>query len=269
MRCSTKYVGLDVHQATTLATVRQASGKIIARSVLPTEETAVLEFFASMRGAVHVAFEEGTQAQWLHDLLSPRVARVVVCNRRGTPRQGNKGDRVDSAVLSDLLRSGQLRSVYHGRTDRLVLKELTRSYENLVEDSVRAMLRMKALFRARAIRTPGTQVYEPQSRGSWLDRLPDRGCRFRAEALAAELDLMRRRGRLGCGRAHRLDHSTGDDTQCQKRIPSERTTIFPAPLALSRELRNSLTSSNPTPSSLSRRSPSALEKNVLSTDTLR
>jgi len=77
MRCSTKYVGLDVHQATTIATVRESSGKVIARSILPTEEAALLEFFAGMRGAVHVAFEEGTQAQWLHDLLSPRVARVV------------------------------------------------------------------------------------------------------------------------------------------------------------------------------------------------
>jgi len=83
MRCSTKYVGLDVHQATTVATVRESSGKIIARSILPTEEAALLEFFAGMRGAVHVAFEEGTQAQWLHDLLSPRVARVVVCGLLG------------------------------------------------------------------------------------------------------------------------------------------------------------------------------------------
>jgi hypothetical protein len=36
MRSSTKYLGLDVHQATTVATVREASGNIIARSILPT-----------------------------------------------------------------------------------------------------------------------------------------------------------------------------------------------------------------------------------------
>ena len=192
MRCSTKYVGLDVHQATTVATVRESTGKIIARSILPTEEAALLEFFAAMRGAIHVAFEEGTQAQWLHDLLSPRVARVVVCDRRGTPRQGNKGDQVDSAQLSELLRTGQLRSVYHGRADRRDLKELTRTYDNLIEDSVRAMLRMKALFRARAIRTPGRQVYEAETRERWLARLSERGCRFRADTLAAELDLLRR-----------------------------------------------------------------------------
>ena len=76
MRCAAKYVGFDVHQATTLATMRRSSGKIIAQSILPTEEAALLEFVAGMRGTIHVAFEEGTQAQWLPDLLSPRVARV-------------------------------------------------------------------------------------------------------------------------------------------------------------------------------------------------
>ena len=52
------------------------------------------------RGA-RCALEEGTQAQWLHDLLSPRVSRVLVCDRLGAPKQGNKGDQVDSAQLAD------------------------------------------------------------------------------------------------------------------------------------------------------------------------
>ena len=55
---------------------------------------------------------------------------------------------MNAGELADLLRSGRLRAVYHGGSDRLVLKELTRTYENLVEDSVHAMLRMNALFRA-------------------------------------------------------------------------------------------------------------------------
>ena len=42
MRCSTKYVGLDVHQATTISAVRDGNGKIIAQSILPTEEAALL-----------------------------------------------------------------------------------------------------------------------------------------------------------------------------------------------------------------------------------
>src|SRR3970040_1192622 len=88
MKRSTKYVALDVHQATTVASVREESGRVIARTILPTEAPALLEFFGGMRGAIHVAFEEGTQAQWLHELLVPRVGRGGVCERRGAPRQG-------------------------------------------------------------------------------------------------------------------------------------------------------------------------------------
>jgi len=191
MKRTTKYVALDVHQATTVASVREERGRVIARSVLPTEGPVLEEFFRGMRGTVHVAFEEGTQAQWLHDLVTPLVHRVVVCDRRGEPRQGNKGDQLDADRLSELLRCGGLRAVYHGGSRHADLKELTRAYRNLVEDSTRVMLRLKALFRARGIRTPGTAVYQARHRAQWQAQLPDRGVRFRAETLYAELDVLR------------------------------------------------------------------------------
>src|SRR3990170_4027299 len=63
MKRTTKYVGLDVHQASTVASVREEGGRVIARSVLPTEAGPIVEYVRGMRGAIHVAFEEGTQAQ--------------------------------------------------------------------------------------------------------------------------------------------------------------------------------------------------------------
>src|SRR6266545_1139065 len=190
MKRTTKYVALDVHQATTVASVREDSGRVIARSVLPTDGGAIMEFVRGMRGAVHVTFEEGTQAQWLHDLLAPLADRVVVCDRRGALRHGNKGDHVDADQLAELLRRGGLRAVYHGSAHRAGLKELTRTYQNLVEDSTRVMLRLKALFRARGIQTLGKRIYHPRSRGTWLVKLTDRGVRFRAETLCVELDVL-------------------------------------------------------------------------------
>ena len=190
MKRTTKYVALDVHQATTVASVREENGRVIARSVLPTDGSALTEFFRGMRGAIHVAFEEGTQAQWLHDLLAPRVDRVVVCDQRGRLRPGNNDDRRDADELSEQLRRGGLRAVYHGGGTDAGLKELTRGYQNLVEDTTRVMLRLKALFRARAIRTPGKGVYHPMRRAQWLAQLPAGGARVRAETLWAELDTL-------------------------------------------------------------------------------
>ena len=103
MKRNSKYVGLDVHQAMTAVTVRGEGGRVIVRSVIETSERAITEFFNALGGAVHVAFEEGTQAQWLYDLLSPRFDRVIVCDVRGSKRSGNKGDRVDADDLSEQL----------------------------------------------------------------------------------------------------------------------------------------------------------------------
>lgn len=191
MKRGTKYVALDVHKSMTAVSVRESGGRVIARSMIPTEQAALVEFFGGLRGTTHVALEEGTQAQWLHDLLVPIVDRVIVCDRRGKTRQGNKSDQVDADELSELLRLGALRAVYHGSPDRTVLRELTRTYQNVVEDSTRVKLRLKALFRARAIKAPGRGVYHPRNRAEWLAKLPDRGVRYRAEVLYTQLDVLR------------------------------------------------------------------------------
>jgi transposase len=182
------FVGLDVHQSTTVASVRDESGKVVMSATVPTTEKAIVALLRSWL-RVHVAFEEGTQAQWLHDVLSDQVERVVVCNLRGKGVLANKDDRIDADHLSEQLRLGGLRAVFHGAPEMLTLKELVRNYNNLVEDSTRVMLRIKAIFRARAILTPGVSVYRPSQRKQWLAKLSG-GARVRAESLMTQLDTL-------------------------------------------------------------------------------
>jgi len=187
MKRTTKHVGLDVHQSITVASVREDSGRVIARANVPTEAGPLLEYIRGMRGTIHLAFEEGTQAQWLYDLFEPEVDRVIVCDRRGESKHGNKADQSDADELSDLLRCNRLRAVYHGSPHRRTLKELARTYQNLVEDATRVMSRLKALFRARGIKTPGQQLYQPARGAEWLGQLSEPGARFRAEILFTQL----------------------------------------------------------------------------------
>jgi predicted NBD/HSP70 family sugar kinase len=56
------YVGLDVHQSTTVACVRDEQGGVRIRATVPTEEKAIVRLVGSAGRRVHVAFEEGTQA---------------------------------------------------------------------------------------------------------------------------------------------------------------------------------------------------------------
>ncbi|MGZ5445147.1 MAG: transposase [Thermoanaerobaculia bacterium] len=184
-----QYLAFDVHQATCEVSLRDASGSVVMRGAVPTEATAVLRVVKGAGPRVHVAFEEGTQAQWLHDLIVPHAERVVVCNLRGERKSGNKNDRVDVDELSKRLRGGNLRGVFHGTPSVLNLKELVRSYNNPVEDATRVMQRIKALFRARGIKSVGQSVYRPADRKEWLGKLTG-GSRVRAEVLLKHLDVL-------------------------------------------------------------------------------
>src|SRR5437667_8691274 len=125
------YLGLDVHQATVVATSRNESGAIVLKATVPTEAKAIVGLVRGQGPRVHIAFEEGTQAQWLHDLLQPHAEHVVVCNVRGRSETSNKSDRIDADELSEMLRVGSVKSVYHGASSVLTLKELVRCYTNM------------------------------------------------------------------------------------------------------------------------------------------
>ncbi|PYQ26886.1 MAG: hypothetical protein DMF56_22160 [Acidobacteria bacterium] len=194
-----QYLALDVHQATTVATVRTENGSIRMRATVATEASAILGLVRGLGAQLHVAFEEGTQAQWLHDLLQPHAERVVVCNVRGRSETSNKSDRIDADWLSEQLRLGALKSVYHGARSVATLKELVRCYSNLVDDSTRVMQRVKALYRGRAIGTKGEAVYRPSQRKIWLGKLDGPGAKMRAASLLAQLDTLlelRRKARV-------------------------------------------------------------------------
>ena len=186
-----QYLAMDVHQATVVASVRNEQGAITMRATVATEARAILSLIRAVGARVMVAFEEGTQAQWLHDLILPHAEGVVVCNVRGKSEVTNKSDRIDADALSELLRLGALKAVYHGAPSMLTLKELVRNYNAVVEDATRAMLRIKALFRARAIPTRGTSIYRVSDRAGWLEQLTNQGARVRAESLFKQLDLLR------------------------------------------------------------------------------
>ncbi len=145
-----KYIGLDVHQATISATVLDSTGKLVMESILETKPGTLLQFIHGRRDSLHVTFEEGTCAAWLHDLLKPHVTQVLVCDPRKNAllKVGNKSDRIDSRKLAELLRSNLLRSVYHEDTGIQTVKEIARSYMTVTRDLTRVMVRLKALYRS-------------------------------------------------------------------------------------------------------------------------
>ena len=142
--------------------------------------------------ACHHRQEKDAAAAWLHDLLKPHVSRLVVCDPRKAAllKEGNKSDRIDARKLAEMLRTNQLKSVYHGEHGIRTLKELGRSYLTITKDVTRSMNRIKALYRSWAIPCAGTSVYAPRHRAEWLAKIVEPGVRVRAQRLYQQLDLL-------------------------------------------------------------------------------
>jgi transposase len=187
-----KYIGLDVHQATISAVVLDSSGQLVMESIVETKAATLLQFVHGLRGSLHVTLEEGTCAGWLHDLLQPHVAQVLVCDPRKNAllKAGNKNDRIDARKLASLLRTGLLSPVYHRENGVRTLKELARSYLAVTQDLTRVMNRVKALYRSWGIPCAGQRVYALRYRREWLAKITEAGVRRRAEFYYQQLDAL-------------------------------------------------------------------------------
>src|SRR6202023_1434349 len=207
----TKYIGLDVHQATISVAVLVSAGKLVMEAILETKAETILQLIHGLRGSLHVTFEEGTCPGVLHPLLKPPVTQVLVCDPRKNAliKAGNKSDRIDARKLADLLYLNKLNPVYHGETGIRTLKEVARSYLALTRDTTRVMNRLKALYRSWAIPCAGQGVYAPLYRSEWLAKITEAGVHRRAEIYYQQLDALRslrehvRRDLLAEGRKHR------------------------------------------------------------------
>jgi transposase len=203
-----KYIGLDVHQATISVAVLDSAGNLVMEAILETKAETILQFIHGLRGSLHVTFEEGTCAAWLHDLLKPHVTQVLVCDPRknGLMKAGNKNDRADARKLAELLYLNKLNPVYHGEAGIRTLKERARSYLAITRDLTRVMNRLKAIYRSWAIACAGQQVYAPRYRTEWLAKITEAGVRHRAELYYQQFDALAalrqqaRRELLGEGR---------------------------------------------------------------------
>src|ERR1043165_1413347 len=100
---SHKYVGMDIDQSTSVIAIEDGKGNFVMESYVPTKASELRAFFKGLDGRVHVAFEEGTQAAWLYELIEPLVEDVVVCDRRGEKVRGRSEEHTSELQSRGLI----------------------------------------------------------------------------------------------------------------------------------------------------------------------
>ena len=154
-----RYLGLDAHGQSCTFGVMGPSGRKIRHDVVETNGAALVEYLRGLPGRKHLCLEEGTQSAWLYEILSPHVEEIVVAGIHEKSR-GPKSDVLDAFQRAEEIRTNRVKTpVFKAPRRFSSLRELSRVHTMLVRDVVRVQSRLKVMYRARGIPSPGKTVY--------------------------------------------------------------------------------------------------------------
>jgi len=183
-----RYLGIDPHRDSCTLALVSTRGKKVRELVVPTEGSELVKTVRELQGPLHVCVEEGEWGEWISEILTPWVARLVVC--RPQARRGPKSDAVDARELAERLRTNRTGPpVYKPSSEWARLQEAVRLESKLTQDLTRTKLRLSSLYRRRGLTCLNAEIYLPRHRGKWVAQLPPSG-RPCAQLWGEQIDLL-------------------------------------------------------------------------------
>jgi len=169
------YIGIDVGSKTCAAAVRSKGGDIQMEREFPTTESDLVEFVSGLDGEVSVLFEEGELAGWMYRLLLPHAESVEACDPKRNAwvyKEKPKGDPVDAKKLSELLRMGSYKVVYHTDDENMAtFKIVVQHHQQMVKNTTRIKNQIKSRLRQQGVIITGTGVYTKDGRHEAIARV--------------------------------------------------------------------------------------------------
>ena len=155
------FIGLDAHSKTSTFAVVDETGKCTHRQTVDTTEKNLAYVINQINGERHLTFEESTISQWLYLQLKEHVDELTVCNPVYiSKRPGAKTDFLDALHLAQELRGNHLKPVFHDESHWIQLRVSVSGYLDVVSEITRTKNRLKAVFRAEAIKTNENDFYK-------------------------------------------------------------------------------------------------------------
>jgi transposase len=157
-----RYIGLDVHAQGTAVGIISPTGKRLSSKLVETNAKTLIELLKTQNGTLRLVMEEGTQSEWLAEVLTPHVHELVVMvpSRRDVNKA--KSDFEDAfARAEDLRRNAIDQRVYKPSAKALPLRDALRLYTAFTRDTTRAKNRLRAQLRSRGVPELGAGGYDP------------------------------------------------------------------------------------------------------------
>ncbi len=189
-------VGMDVHADKTVFDLFDPDvepGRQHRHATAATTVEGLRGILAPLQGQCRVAFEVGTQAQWIASVVRPLAAEVQVANPSQIPwlfRAGRKNDRLDARKLATLLYLQQLPTVHLPPADVSAWRALINHRRSLIKRRTMIKNQVRALLRSFNQRCPHKSCWTRVGR-TWLRSLTlDAARDVVLSGLLAELDFV-------------------------------------------------------------------------------
>lgn len=167
------FVGMDVHDKRTTFCFLDPSlpEKVQCRWVTqPTCAASFRKVLGPLKGQCKVAYEVGTQAQWVAAQVRPLAVEVQVANPSQITwlyRSGRKNDRLDAKKLATLLYLGQLPRVHLPSADVSAWRALINHRRSMVKRRTSLKLQIRTILRSFARHCPHKSCWTRAGR-QWL-----------------------------------------------------------------------------------------------------
>ncbi len=193
-------IGLDVHKYFAEVAVLEAGQEIRHSGRIRTTPTAFRAFAQTLRPTDHVVLEASMNTWPIAELLSAHAGRVVVSNPMRTRAIASakvKTDRIDSAILAQLLAADFIPAVWIPDFTTQMLRRQVSHRQSLVQQSTRLRNRIHAVLQRNLIEHSFTDLFGKAGR-RWLTEVPlpaderhqvDSALRL-LDAVAAEIRLI-------------------------------------------------------------------------------
>lgn len=151
------FVGMDVHYNMTTCCLFDPSlpgGQQYRNVTCETTAKGIGQVLSPLGGDCKVAFEVGTQTQWIASIVRPLAREVQVANPSRIPwlfRDGRKNDRLDARKLAVLLYMDQLPKVHLPSQEVSHWRSLINYRRSLIKQRTAIKIRVRALLRSRGL----------------------------------------------------------------------------------------------------------------------
>ncbi len=163
-------IGLDVHKHFAEIAVLEPGQEIRHRERIQTTPAALRAFAQTLRSTDRVVLEASINTWAIAELLSAHAGQVIVSNPMRTRAIASakvKTDRVDSAILAQLLAADFIPPVWAPDRTTQALRRQVAQHQSLVQQRTRLRNRIHAILQRNLVSHPFTDLFGKAGR-RWL-----------------------------------------------------------------------------------------------------